>query len=93
MGRLYIYLYIYHENQPHVAISIPYMDPMGYLICILVLYIFCWRLQSGELYRSYSRFVIYQQYPAEPNSYGNVKEEGIRYTYLFKQEFAYRSWC
>ena len=33
--------------QPHVAISIPYMDPMGYLIWICVVH-FCCRLQSGE---------------------------------------------
>ena len=27
----YIYTYIYHKNQPSVAVNIPYMDFMGYI--------------------------------------------------------------
>ena len=39
MGRLYIYLYIYHTNKPFIWINLPYMDDMGYIyIYIYTLY-------------------------------------------------------
>ena len=48
MGRLYIYLYMYHENQPHVRSSVYHtwiLWVISFWICVGHV---CWRLQSGE---------------------------------------------